>query len=60
MPHAEQRPNESVFSLWGNSLLSLMPTVVVAYWGLAWLPGLGGKRAGMRVGADGKCVLPVN
>lgn len=32
------------FSLWGNSLLSLMLTVVVGYWGLARLLGLGGKK----------------
>lgn len=43
------------FSLWGNSLLSLMRTVVVGYWGLARLSGLGGKRGlagnGLRLGA---------
>lgn len=42
-------------SLWGNSLLTLMLTVVVGYWGLALLLGLGGKRGlawdGLRLGA---------
>ncbi len=32
------------FSLWGNSLLSLMLTVVVGYWGLARLLGWVGKK----------------
>ena len=43
-------------SLWGNSLLSLMLTVVVGYWGLAPLLGLGGKRSsagnGLGLGAE--------
>lgn len=46
------------FSLWGNSLLSLMLTVVVGYWGLARLLGLGGKSSiagnGLRLRAESR------
>lgn len=48
------------FSLWGNSLFSLMPTVVVGYWSLASLLWAEWERVAwlkMRLGAESKSIL---